>query len=119
MLFVIGLIGKYYIQSQGKLKLIDEEEPQLVQKQELTSSSQLNLSSKNETIDKSVNAALININQANREKLISLKGVGPGLADKILQFREENGAFRSAEDLLKVKGIGKKKLKTLKTQIKF
>lgn len=53
------------------------------------------------------------LNTADRETLVSLKGIGPKLADKILQYRAENGAFHSKRDLLQIQGIGEKKLSSL------
>ncbi len=59
----------------------------------------------------------VNINQASLEQLATIKGIGPVMAKRILEFREKNGPFKKAEDLLSVKGIGEKKLETLKGQI--
>ncbi len=59
----------------------------------------------------------VNINTASKEELESLPGIGPTLAQRIIEYREENGPFSSAEDLLNVKGIGEKKLEKIKDQI--
>jgi competence protein ComEA len=59
----------------------------------------------------------VNINQASLEQLATIKGIGPVMAKRILEFREKNGPFKKAEDLLSVKGIGEKKLEMLKGQI--
>lgn len=48
---------------------------------------------------------LININQAGLEELVSLPGIGPATAEKIINFREEN-LFTRIEDIQKVSGIG-------------
>ena len=50
----------------------------------------------------------ININQADAKTLTTLKGVGKDRAVKIIEYREKNGPFQKIEDLMKVKGIGKK-----------
>jgi len=51
----------------------------------------------------------VNINTADAEELdVMLNGVGPKKAAAIVKFREENGPFESAADLMKVKGIGEK-----------
>jgi len=50
----------------------------------------------------------ININKATVEELTQLKNIGPGYAQRIVQYREENGAFEKPEDIMKVKGIGAK-----------
>jgi competence protein ComEA len=52
----------------------------------------------------------ININSANSTELQQVPGIGPATADKILQMRKSYGAFESADDLLAIRGIGKKRL---------
>lgn len=54
--------------------------------------------------------ALVNINTATREELMTLNGVGEATANAIVEERERNGAFASTEDLMRVPGIGEKKL---------
>ena len=56
----------------------------------------------------------VDINSANAEQLIALPGIGPSIAGRIINTRIETGGFSSVEDLLKVKGIGEKKLTKLK-----
>jgi competence protein ComEA len=54
-------------------------------------------------------AAPVDINAADAKTLAKeLRGVGADRAEAIVQYRKENGPFRSIEDLVKVKGIGKK-----------
>ena len=50
----------------------------------------------------------IDINQADAKTLTTLKGIGKDRAVKIIEYREKNGPFEKVEDLMKVKGIGKK-----------
>ena len=51
---------------------------------------------------------MININQADVKTLTALKGIGKDRAVKIVEYRETNGPFQKIEDIMKVKGIGKK-----------
>jgi competence protein ComEA len=55
----------------------------------------------------------LDINTADSERLDVLPGVGSGLADRIVRFREEYGPVKTLEDLLKVHGMGRKKLEQL------
>lgn len=57
---------------------------------------------------------LVNLNTASISDLDSLPGIGPALAQRILDFRERNGGFRTVEDLLEVPGIGSKKFEELR-----
>lgn len=56
---------------------------------------------------------LVGINSASREALEELTGVGPTLAQAILDYRETYGPFESYEQLLEVKGIGKATLEKI------
>jgi len=74
-------------------------------------------SSKKKTINLTVDKKNININTASNEELIQLPGVGKKIAARIIEFRQIHGKFKTADDLIKVKGIGKKKLIKIKNLI--
>lgn len=59
----------------------------------------------------------ININVAQIEELITLPGVGEATANKIIEYRKENGKFQKIEDLKNVPGIGDSKFENIKTMI--
>jgi competence protein ComEA len=59
----------------------------------------------------------VRINQANVAELETLPGVGPVLAQRILEFRDEHGPFQTIEDLLDVPGIGEAKLASLREHL--
>jgi len=59
----------------------------------------------------------ININTAGVAELDSLPGIGPAKAQAIIDYRDQNGPFRSVDDLVNVPGIGAKTLETIRDQI--
>jgi len=56
----------------------------------------------------------LDVNRADRAALVGLPGVGPVLAERILEDRARNGPFRSVEDLRRVRGIGERTLERLR-----
>jgi len=65
------------------------------------------------------NNAVLNINQATAKDFEILPGIGPVLAQRIIEERNRIGKFSSLEDLLKVKGIGPKRLEKIKERLKI
>jgi competence protein ComEA len=61
--------------------------------------------------------AKVNINQASVEELVQLKGIGLEYGQRIVQYREEHGAFQKAEDIMNVSGIGPKTFEEIKDRI--
>jgi competence protein ComEA len=59
----------------------------------------------------------ININTATVEELVQLDRVGPRYAEKIIAFRQENGPFKTPEDIMLVAGIGQKTFELNKDRI--
>ena len=55
----------------------------------------------------------IHLNRASESELQGIKGVGPVLAKRIVDFRSLHGSFKGPKDLDKVQGVGKKKLDNL------
>ena len=60
---------------------------------------------------------LVNINTATSEELETLSGIGPSTAAKIIADREQNGVFKTKEDLKRVSGIGDKKYAAIENAI--
>ncbi|MGJ8682624.1 ComEA family DNA-binding protein [Paraglaciecola sp.] len=59
----------------------------------------------------------VNLNTASLEQLVSLPGVGKKKAAAIIEYRTKHGKYKSIEDVMKVKGVGKKMLTKFKSQI--
>jgi len=62
-------------------------------------------------------AGVVNINTADTTQLALLPRVGPALAQRIVEFREANGKFKDAGDLVLVQGIGEKTFALLKPYV--
>ena len=60
---------------------------------------------------------LINLNTATIEQLDQLPGIGPVLAERIVEFREKRGGFRRVEELLAVPGISERRWQVLRPLI--
>ena len=60
------------------------------------------------TVESCVNSVGVNLNTASSYLLSYVSGIGPALADNIVEYRVANGAYRSRQDLLKVKRLGEK-----------
>lgn len=66
---------------------------------------------------KAGSSELISINRATKQELERLPGVGPVLAERIIQYRESSKGFHSLNELTKVHGIGVKKMAALKQHL--
>ncbi|HKY32077.1 MAG TPA: helix-hairpin-helix domain-containing protein [Candidatus Polarisedimenticolia bacterium] len=62
-------------------------------------------------------AGAVDINSATVEELMSVPGIGPSLAQRIVEFREKNGPYKSVDELLKVQGIGEKSLAKIRDKL--
>lgn len=60
------------------------------------------------TVESCVNSVGVNLNTASKSLLSYVSGIGPALAENIVAYRSENGAYRSRSELLKVKRLGGK-----------
>jgi competence protein ComEA len=58
--------------------------------------------------------SLVNLNRAGRQALETLPGIGPALAQRIIDDRKANGPFKSVDDLARVSGIGPKTVERLR-----
>lgn len=62
---------------------------------------------------------LLDLNTATEEQLMTLPGIGPVLAQRIVVFREANGPFISVEQLTDVEGVGEKKLDAIREYLRI
>jgi comEA protein len=64
-----------------------------------------------------VTSNLINLNTASLSQLMTLSGIGPAFAQKIIDYRNEKGGFLSIEEVKLVKGIGEKTYEKIKDRL--
>jgi competence protein ComEA len=70
-------------------------------------------------VSKSVHTGPININRATAKQLDALDGIGPVIAQRIVDYRKKNGSFISIDDLQKVSGIGAAKFAQIKVKVRI
>ena len=59
----------------------------------------------------------VSINSASLDEFMTLKGIGPIMAQRIIDYREANGSFQNPEDIKNVTGIGEKRYEDIKELI--
>ncbi|WP_322521269.1 helix-hairpin-helix domain-containing protein [Guyparkeria halophila] len=59
----------------------------------------------------------LNINQASAAELETLKGIGPVYAERIVEYRSEQGRFESVDQLADVQGIGEKTVAAIESEV--
>lgn len=69
--------------------------------------------------DDDIDILRISLNKANSKELEQLPGVGPVIAARIIQYREQHGGFSSLQELIEVKGIGEKTVEKIKPYLKL
>jgi competence protein ComEA len=70
-------------------------------------------------VSKSIHAGPININRATARQLDALDGIGPVIAQRIVDYRKANGSFVTIDDLQKVSGIGAAKFAQIKAKVRI
>lgn len=83
----------------------------------ITSSSATNVDGEKNTNTNTKQTTKININTATQAELETLPGIGPSTSLKIINYRNENGKFKTIEDIKEVSGIGESKFNNIKELI--
>ncbi len=68
-------------------------------------------------MDDMMSEGMVNVNVATAKQLETLPGIGKELAQRIIDYRTSAGAFKSVQELVKVKGIGKETLAKMEARL--
>lgn len=107
-----GFTSKADQNSLNLAKVLEDGEQILINSTEPASNP-----STSDSNSSSSNNGKVNINTADLATLQTLSGVGPSTAQKIIDYRNANGKFKTIEDLKKVSGIGEKTFEKFKDKI--
>jgi comEA protein len=64
-----------------------------------------------------VSTEVVNLNSATAAQIASLPGIGPKIADLVVQYRTKNGPFKKIEEIMNVRGIGEKSFLKIKDRL--
>ncbi len=102
------------IQDQQKIIILTQDQAQRLDTENINNNGHLEEKSAEKS---SKEDGKININQADLTQLQQLSGIGEKKAQAIIDYRNENGSFKTIEDLAKVTGIGEKTVEKLRDSI--
>lgn len=105
---VSGIGVKTYLKMYSNLVVFGDSTA--VEREEAGKNSKTSKSKSTKVKPKNELKTLVNLNTATIKDLCTLEGIGEVKAKAIIDYRNENGAFASVEDITKVKGIGEKTL---------
>ncbi|MCX7757916.1 MAG: helix-hairpin-helix domain-containing protein [candidate division WOR-3 bacterium] len=108
----VGIIINYI-----KTKRIQETNKLVISLKDSISAKENDSSTTNNNSVKSSRNLLVNINTADAKELEALPGIGPVIAQRIVEYRKQNGYFKAKEEILRIKGIGPKKYQAIKDKI--
>ncbi len=100
--------------NEKTLEKVNEENPVNMDNSRIVTSTK---PKNNNEESKEDNGEVININSASKERLMTLNGIGESKAQAIIDYREENGGFKSVDDIMNISGIGEKTLEKIKDKI--
>lgn len=108
----------YVLQDGQKIYIPSKEDKvKLENKAYITSESGNNVIIQTVSTEKNGGNGKVNINTATQNELENLPGIGPSIASRIIEYRQQNGKFNKIEDLQNVKGIGDAKFNNVKEYV--
>lgn len=102
----------------GEQILVGQSQQNITNSANSSNSHRSSGTSHNRTVKK-VPLGPISINNAGAAQLDSLPGIGPIMANRIIAYRKQNGAFSTIDELQKVKGMGKSKFAEIKALVRL
>lgn len=113
-----GITDKGTLDTINRAQELKKNEAILIpNKDELKETKAFNNTSIKSNIDNSSENELININTADSDELNKINGIGKSKAEAIIKYREENGGFKSIEEIKNVSGIGEATFEKIKSSI--
>lgn len=113
-----GITDKGTLDTINRAQELKKNEAILIpNKDELKEAKAFNNTSIKSNIDNSSENELININTADSDELNKINGIGKSKAEAIIKYREENGGFKSIEEIKNVSGIGDATFEKIKSSI--
>lgn len=106
-----------YLSERDTIYQDSTEQRQIEERLKSVEDSVKNIKSKKNKKEQALEGKVININLATKEELMALPGIGETMAERIIAYRIDHNGFKKIEDIMKVKGIGKKKFEKLKKYI--
>lgn len=107
----------YVVEDGTKIKIPSASEEDIGDEDIIDSKSGDNIIIKENAVPSNNSTQTININKATEKEFETLPGIGPSLASKIIEYRNQNGKFESIEDIKNVNGIGDNKYEKIKDLI--
>ena len=107
----------YVVEDGTKIKIPSVSEEDIGDEDIIDSKSGDNIIIEENTLSSNNSTQTININKATEKEFETLPGIGPSLASKIIEYRNQNGKFGSIEDIKNVNGIGDNKYEKIKDLI--
>lgn len=108
----LNQINLAYILEDGQKIYIPNKNEKIDEDEYITEGNGNNIGNNN-----SKEGEKVNINEAMQTELEELPGIGPSLASRIIEYREQNGDFKKIEELQNVKGIGDAKYDDIKDKV--
>lgn len=108
----LNQINLAYILEDGQKIYIPNKNEKIDEDEYITEGNGNNIGNSN-----SKEGEKVNINEAMQTELEELPGIGPSLASRIIEYREQNGDFKKIEELQNVKGIGDAKYNDIKDKV--